>query len=120
MPSRHLAKGRYAEQLACDHLENRGLRPIARNYRCKVGELDLIMEEANTLVFVEVRFRRNTRYGSGAETVDRRKQAKLVAAASHYLQRNGSRGRACRFDVVSITVGHGGLAIQWIRDAFSA
>ncbi|NIP73385.1 MAG: YraN family protein [Gammaproteobacteria bacterium] len=120
MPGRNVAQGRRAEQLACEHLESRGLRPVARNYRCKAGELDLIMEEADTLVFVEVRFRRNTRYGSGTETVDRRKRAKVIAAASHYLQRCESRGRACRFDVVSITTDRRAFAIQWIRDAFSA
>jgi putative endonuclease len=117
----HLQRGRSAEAWACEQLTRRGLRLVARNYRCKGGELDLIMRERDVLVFVEVRYRRSDRYGSGEETVGRRKQAKLVTAALHFLQTTGRSDTACRFDVVSISDNADGEPdMRWIRDAFQA
>lgn len=101
--------------MAKAHLEARGLRLVQRNYRCPRGEIDLIMREGEMLVFVEVRYRRGTRFGSGAESVDRRKQARLIAAATDYLQRHG-RGAPARFDVVAI--GAEPPILNWIADAF--
>ena len=90
------------------------MRLLERNYRCRRGEIDLVMRDADTLVFVEVRFRASTRYGTPAETVDIRKQRKLAAAAAHYLQYNPTN-RLCRFDVVAVSGEH----IDWIRNAFN-
>ena len=84
----HLKKGQYAEQLACDHLEKEGLRLVQKNYHCPMGEIDLIMKDKEMLVFVEVRYRKNTQYGSGAESVNGPKQKKLLSTAMHYLQRH--------------------------------
>lgn len=109
----HLQAGREAEERACAHLRRHGLRLLERNFRCRGGEIDLIMRDGVTLVFVEVRFRRNHRFGGSAATVDQRKQSRLVRAAQTYLQRGGSVP-PCRFDVVAIT----GTELQWFRNAF--
>ena len=109
--------GAQAEDLACAHLERAGLRLLARNYRCPQGEIDLVMDDRDTLVFVEVRYRRSNAFGTPAETVDRRKQARLQAAAGHYLLTH-SADRACRFDVVAVS-GHD-AHIEWLRDAFGS
>jgi len=88
---------------------------LVQNYRCRRGEIDLVMREAGTLVFVEVRFRSSTRFGTPAETVDIRKQRRLAAAAAHYLQRHPTN-LPCRFDVIAVS---GTNQIDWIRDAFN-
>ena len=115
--------GKHAEDAACRYLQSQGLTLVERNYSCLRGEIDLIMRQANTTVFVEVRFRRTIRYGSGAESVDWRKQEKLQATAAHYLQQHPKAAKgACRFDVVSLTAGAttgaGQYHIDWITDAF--
>lgn len=114
-------RGRWAEALACDYLRRNGLEVEARNYRGARGEIDLVMRLRDTLVFVEVRYRGGSDFGTGAESVDRGKRAKLVAAALHFLQRRRDGAAcACRFDVVSITK-HGATPhIEWIQDAFRA
>lgn len=114
--------GQQAEQAACQFLQSQGLSLVERNYFCPQGEIDLIMNDNNTLVFVEVRFRRNSHFGSGAETVDRRKQGKLLATAAHYLQKNPRAAKlACRFDVISVSASkHGEQQLDWIADAFQA
>jgi putative endonuclease len=113
-------RGRDAESLACHYLEARGLSLIERNYRRHPGEIDLIMDDTGSLVFVEVRYRRQTRFGSGAESIDRRKQARIVACAGCYLQAHPKMAtRPCRFDVVSISGDVGDPSVEWIQDAFS-
>ncbi len=112
-------RGQAAEDMAWNYLREAGLIPITRNYRSPFGEIDLIMQDQHNLVFVEVRFRRSARFGSAAETVDRRKQRKLVATAQHYLQHNARAARhAARFDVISIMPAGGDYQIEWIKDAF--
>ncbi|MEA3640453.1 MAG: YraN family protein [Lamprobacter sp.] len=108
--------GDYQEQQARRYLEDQGLCHVASNVRCKRGELDLVMRDGDTLVFVEVRFRASDRFGGAAASVDPRKQARLAAAAAYYLQRH-SIHLPCRFDVIAID---GTGAIQWIRHAFDA
>ncbi len=116
----HNEAGRRAEQDACDYLERQGLRLVERNYRCASGEIDLIMRDRDTLVFVEVRYRRSRRFGGGAESVDRRKQGKLSATAAHYLQTHpGAARRPCRFDVIALTgADNGHPHVDWISNAF--
>ncbi len=112
--------GQAAETLALHHLTAAGLVLLERNYRCRGGEIDLVMADGAAVVFVEVRFRHTTRFGRAEETVTRAKQARLVTAASHYLQRRAET-RAARFDVVAIhPADGGGHAVEWIRDAFGA
>ncbi|GAB0147490.1 MULTISPECIES: YraN family protein [Marichromatium] len=107
--------GAAKERLAERYLRARGLTTEARNHRCRYGEIDLVMRDGDTLVFVEVRYRRSERYGSPAATVDARKQRRLAAAAAHYLQRHPTM-LCCRFDVVAIS---GQDQIQWVKHAFS-
>jgi putative endonuclease len=108
-------QGQRAEELCADLLRRAGLRILARNWRCRLGEIDLVAEEGGTLVFAEVRLRRDARYGGAAESVTAAKRARLVAAARLYLAARGTA--ACRFDVLLLDA----LApsrVQWIRNAF--
>lgn len=110
-----LTKGQEAEAQACRHLQQQGLALIERNYRCRQGEIDLIMRDRQSTVFVEVRYRSNPTFGGAAAGVDCRKQAKLIAAAGHYLQQHPALAQQpARFDVIAIAPG----ALEWIRDAF--
>jgi putative endonuclease len=119
-PETTTALGRRAEDAACRHLEYNGLRLLARNYRCRAGEIDLVMFDGNTLVLVEVRSRSSAEHGGAAATVGTRKQARLTRAARHLLlTRPELRGFAARFDVIAIDAGpDGSPALTWIRDAF--
>jgi putative endonuclease len=109
--------GERAEALAARFLEARGLAIVARNYRTRLGEVDLVAREGATLVFVEVRARAGAAFGGAAASVDARKQRRLVAAARHFLSRLGTEP-PCRFDVLAW---EGGLdAPRWIRGAFDA
>lgn len=112
-------QGRQAEDRACDYLQQQGLQLLQRNYRSKRGEIDLIMQHEGQLIFVEVRFRRQSQFGNAAESVDWRKQAKLVACAQHYIQTHRQvQQQPCRFDVVALNGNN--LALEWIPNAFSA
>jgi len=97
-------------------LKHRGLHPLARNYRCRGGEIDLVMRDGEHLVFVEVRYRSHRGFGGAAASVDLRKQRRVILAARHYLLSNNWPG-PCRFDVVAFDQDRGG---RWIRDAFGA
>ncbi len=109
-------RGEEAEQAALHYLEQQGLRLISRNYRCRQGEIDLIMAHGNQLAFIEVRYRKNSLFGSAAESVTPAKQRRIIAAASHYLISHGEN-RNCRFDVVAIAGDHRN-EIEWIQNAF--
>jgi putative endonuclease len=114
-------RGRAAEDLALRYLEQHGLQLVTRNFRCTRGEIDLIMRHGDSLVFVEVRARRNDNFGSGAASVDARKQAKLNAAAALYLQQNAQLSNCpCRFDVVALSFASDPPQLDWIPDAFGA
>lgn len=111
--------GERAEREAETFLIAQGLQLRERNYRCKLGELDLVMSDQNACVFVEVRYRKQLRFGSPAETVNYGKQARLQKAAQHYLQSKGLLDKVpCRFDVISIAGSPGGREIDWIKNAF--
>ncbi len=110
--------GDNAENQACNYLQQQGLKLIERNYRSRRGEIDLVMQQDKTLVFVEVRLRTNERFGSAAESVTPRKQGRIIAAAQHYLQQQPN-SLACRFDVVAIS-GKEAPSINWIPNAFQS
>ena len=101
------ASGTFGEALARYYLEGVGLAFVAANWSCRLGEIDLIMRDGSTLVFVEVRLRAPTDFGEGLETVARDKQRRLIRAARFYLQAVDWSGDA-RFDVVSIEAGAAG------------
>lgn len=114
-------RGAAVEAAARDHLSGHGLRALARNAGFRVGELDLVMLDGDTLVFVEVRYRRDDRYGGGAVSVDARKRRKLVLAAQAFLQRHPAHAeRPCRFDVVEADGDPARPRLHWLRDAFRA
>lgn len=111
------AKGAAAEQLAADYLAHHGLSVIARNFRVKGGEIDLICRDGKSAVFVEVRLRSRGDFGGAAGSITGAKRARLVLAARHWLLRHGET--PCRFDCVlldSLDTNR----IEWLRDAFSA
>jgi len=108
--------GRTAEDIAVAFLEARGVKIVVRNFRCRMGELDVVGREAETLIIVEVRMRASNRFGGAAASVDFRKQAKLQRAAALLLQRRKDlAGLRVRFDVVAITP----TGIEWIKHAFT-
>lgn len=109
-------RGKQGEQIALRYLEKQGLTLITRNYRCYHGEIDLVMQEKQTLVFVEVRLRSSTCYGSPLASVTHSKIRRLIKTAEHYLVCQKKSAVATRFDVVGITKN---IKISWIRDAFS-
>ena len=115
-PSPSTLAGEAAEREAARRLAGAGLVPVARNLRYKVGELDLVMRDGMTLVFVEVRTRRSLAYGGAVASIDARKQLRVRRAAQCYLQaRFGQRPwPACRFDVVAFEAGE----MHWLKAAF--
>lgn len=109
-------KGQHAEKIACEYLQQQGLVLIDKNYHCRLGEIDLIMEHDDTLVFVEVRYRKNNLYGDAKESVTYKKQQKLQKAALHFLQQH--KNRNARFDVIAITGENKQQSFEWIQNAF--
>ena len=110
--------GLAAEKLAATFLSAQGLKLVAQNYHCRFGEIDLIMRDVNTLVFIEVRLRSNQQFGSAAASITPQKQQKLILTAQHYLQQNPHKN-ACRFDVLlmdKLEIG----AITWLKNALEA
>ena len=120
--TRALAKwrGQKAEQQAFEFLRAKGLIPVAKNFRCRFGEVDHIMCEGNCLVFVEVRYRASSRFVSAAGSVDRHKQRKLVQTAASFLSQHAEyRNHNVRFDVLAFDkVPDRQCELQWIKDAF--
>lgn len=114
--------GREAEACALRHLQEHGLQLLTRNWSCKRGELDLVMLDGDTVVFVEVRYRRHAGWGGALESVDFRKQEKLTLAAQSFLQSESRWADSpCRFDVIAINGDPGTLpALSWVTNAFDS
>lgn len=107
------------EKVAESFLYSKGLNLLHRNFSCRFGEIDLVMEDEATVVFVEVKYRTNSFHGSGADAVTLQKQRKICRTAAWYLARNPHRAEQdCRFDVISIDTGSEDQGIHWIRNAF--
>lgn len=120
MPSPRSRLGKVAEELAAAELYKLGYQILVSNYNCKHGEIDIIAQEADSLVFVEVRCKRTTTYGSPAESITAAKQQKIALTAQHYLQEHNIQDINCRFDVVEVVVVNGNLIVsEIIRNAFS-
>ena len=107
--------GDAGEEQALAYLQQQRLTLVERNFRCKGGEIDLVMQASGVLVFVEVRSRRAGRHGNAADSVTRNKQKRLIVAAQRYLQRY-RYPPACRFDVVAID----GAVITWLQNAIDS
>lgn len=111
--------GNDSETIAQQYLEQRGYMLIQANFRCKTGEVDLIMQKENLLVFVEVRSKSSSRYGEPLETVDYTKQKKIKKASAYFLYIHPQLAHCyCRYDVVSVLWKNGCADITWIADAF--
>ena len=120
-PETTTAIGRRGEDAAVRHLERLGLQLLERNYRCRGGEIDLVMLDGTTLVLVEVRLRTSSGFGGAAASVGPRKQRRFALAARHLMMtRPAYRRLQARFDVVALEAGAqpGDVRVDWIRDAF--
>lgn len=106
------ATGAIGEARAADFLMKRGLQVLARNFRVRGGEIDIVCRDGDAIVFVEVRLRAGTAFGGAAASITPAKQARLVLAARHWLLRHGDR--PCRFDCVLLQDGE----LEWLKDAF--
>jgi len=113
--------GQWAEAIVHEYLCEQGLRSVERNFRCKTGEIDLIMWHGLYLVFVEVRYRASQRYGGAIASINARKQAKLLQTAQYYLLKHPRLQNAlCRFDTVLVSGSVDAPQIEWLQNAFTA
>ncbi|MEP6634048.1 MAG: YraN family protein [Luteimonas sp.] len=120
-PTDRRARGALVEIAARDYLSRAGLRQVAANAAYRGGELDLVMRDGDTLVFVEVRYRRDPRFGGGAASIDANKRRKLIHAAQSFLQAHRQFSTSpCRFDVIDASGDPDHPTIEWLRDAFRA
>ena len=116
-----VARGQAYEDAAEHFLVKQGLSRVARNYRCRGGEIDLIMRERDTLAFIEVRYRASGSLVAPFETITAAKQRRIVRTAMVFLQAHPEfAARPCRFDAIAIDGQQDALRIDWIKDAFSA
>ncbi len=115
--SNRRAKGFAYEDLACEYLKNEGLSLITKNFFSRQGEIDLIMQHQDTLVFIEVRFRKNLNYGGAKESITPSKQKKIRKTALYYMKTKGREFDA-RIDVITITGENKNQTIEWIQNAF--
>ncbi|HEX9777404.1 MAG TPA: YraN family protein [Geopsychrobacteraceae bacterium] len=120
MSEERLALGRWGEEQAVDHLRRCGMKILERNYRVPVGEIDIVARDRKQLVFVEVKARRSTRFGTPQEAVGLRKQRQIIRAAQWYLADHRADKLQPRFDVIAVMPGSDGTArIEHLRDAFT-
>lgn len=113
-----MSTGAQAEQWAVQYLQQHGLKLVAQNYRSRFGEIDLIMQDGTSLVFIEVRLRRNANFGGAAASIDANKQQRIIRTAHQYLA-GLSHIPPCRFDAVLMNEVDGENA-QWLKNAFDA
>lgn len=115
-------KGSYYEEMASHYLQKKGLSVLDKNFRHRQGEIDLIMSHNNTLVFVEVRYRKQSTYGSAEESITYRKQQSIVSTANYFLMKQKLWDTPCRFDTITIKpskLPFRSHDINWIIAAFS-
>ncbi len=111
--------GTHMEELAYQYLIARGYQARARNFHCKFGEIDLIMESPHhEIVFVEVRYRKSNQFGSATASITASKQRKIAQTAIYYLQCHQLNDEPCRFDVIAVSGNQDKPTLQWITDAF--
>ena len=112
-------KGLHYEKLALKYLKKQGLKFLHKNHHCRLGEIDIIMRDHESIVFIEVRYRENSIFGNGLDTVTKSKQQKLIKTAQHYLIQAGLYEKvAARFDVISICQREGKPELIWVKNAF--
>jgi putative endonuclease len=116
--SAHIELGRAGENAAAAFYRRRGFRVVDRNYRCRSGEIDLVVRRGRLLVFCEVKTRTSQRWGEPAEAVGALKQGRLRRCAGTWLAEHSGSRRELRFDVVSVAVTQGGLEVTHLPGAF--
>lgn len=113
------ALGRTYEGYALRYLCDQGLKPLQQNFRCKAGEIDLIVQDGEWIVFAEVKMRGQTRFASPVEAVTRPKQRRIINSAKIYLQRQGWYEKyPVRFDLLALTRDNHGYSVEWLKNAF--
>ena len=112
--------GDRGESCAAEYLQRQGCRILMRNYRMKIGEIDLIAEDHGTLVFIEVKTRSSVRYGTPAEAVNYKKRQKIIQTAYWYLRAQHREDAVCRFDVLEVYAAGDSWTVHQIRNAFEA
>ena len=115
-----VAFGKIGEDLACEELVRRGYEILARRYRRRSGEIDIVARDGRTLVFVEVKSRDGRAFGDAAEAVTARKQRTIASLALDYIARHRLHECPCRFDVVSVVLADGTPTVEVVQNAFSA
>jgi putative endonuclease len=120
MTQARISLGQRGEELACEELERRGYEIVARRFRVRSGELDVVARDGATLVFVEVKTRTGRAFGEAAEAVTPLKQLRMRRLATEYMMRHRLGECPCRFDVVSIHFDAGAPAIEIMQSAFDA
>lgn len=120
MSEARIALGKSGEDLACRELERRGYAIVARRFRVRSGELDIVARDGGVLVFVEVKTRSGKRFGEASEAVTATKQRRIALLANEYLLRHRMSDCPCRFDVVAVHLEGGAPAVEIIRNAFDA
>ena len=118
MTKERLSIGAYGEELAFKKIKRLGYKKIIRNYRCRLGEVDLIARDGDTLVFLEIKTRKGKSIGYAKEAVDARKRRQISKAALAYMKSNDCYGDRARFDVVAVSLGEGEPEIEVIKNAF--
>jgi putative endonuclease len=118
MTKERIALGKFGEDLARERLKDLGYRILKENYRCSLGEIDLVARDGDVLVFVEIKTRKNQSLGQVKEAVNRKKQSQLSKVALAYMKSNNFWGSKARFDVVAIRLIDGEKEIEIIKDAF--
>lgn len=125
----HNKKGRQAENIALEYLQKQGLKIIKSNFSCKCGEIDLIMYDNEFLVFIEVRYRKQTQFGHPLETINNSKQQKIIKAIQFFLMKNPTYNQfPCRIDAIAlysearnnkaVSIREQGLQVEWVKNAF--
>lgn len=109
------SQGVKSEKQALAYLQGQGLSLVCQNYYCRFGEIDLIMLDQETLVFIEVRYRKNSEFGGALASITKRKQGKIIKTAKHYLTQFESEPY-CRFDAIAID--QQSTIPEWIQNAF--
>ena len=110
--------GKFGEDLAVRHLKKNGYRVLCRNYRTRYGEIDIIAQDADTMVFVEVKSRRSLTYGPPKYAITFDKQERISKTALYYLKTSGQSNVRARFDVVTVTAAEQTSSVEIIKNAF--
>lgn len=119
--ARNYQRGQWAEQIVLDYLVQEKLKLLARNFHGSRGEIDLIMLDSETIVFIEVRYRVNNNYLNALETINGKKCSRIIKTSQQYLQANRWTSKSpCRFDVITVTGDSEAPEIVWIKNAFQA